>query len=73
VRIFTARVGGSPEYAAAARPYIERWCREHIGEVLPITATKDFGMYELWDDRAVQVECNTGRRMDNEPDEHWTP
>jgi hypothetical protein len=73
VRIFTARVGGSPEQAATARPYIERWCREHLGEVVPITATKDFGMYELWDDRAVQVECNTGRRMDNEPDEHWTP
>jgi hypothetical protein len=73
VRIFTARVGGSPEQAAIARPHIERWCREHLGETLPITATKDFGMYELWDDRVVQVECNTGRRMDNEPDEHWTP
>ena len=73
VRIFTARVGGTPEQAATARPHIERWCREHLGEVLPVTATKDFGMYELWDDRVVQVERNTGRRMDNEPDEHWTP
>jgi glutaredoxin 2 len=73
VRIFTARVGGPSELAAAARPHIEQWCREHIGRKLAVTATKDFGMYELWDDRAVQVECNTGRRMDNEPDEHWTP
>ncbi len=73
VRIFTARVSGSLSQAAQARAPIERWCLEHIGQVLPITATKDFGMYELWDDRAVQVECNTGRRMDNEPDEHWTP
>lgn len=73
VRVFTARVGGDPEEAAAARKPIEAWCREHIGQVLPITATKDYGMVELWDDRAVQVECNTGRRMDNKPDEHWTP
>ena len=73
VRIFTARVGGSADLAAAARRPIERWCLEHIGRILPITATKDFGLYQLWDDRAVQVECNTGRRMDNEPDEHWTP
>ena len=73
VRIFTARVGGPIEAATLARPHIERWCLEHIGEILPITATKDFGMYELWDDRVVQVERNTGRRMDNEPDEHWTP
>jgi hypothetical protein len=73
VRIFTARVSGPAALAAAARPHIEKWCREHIGQVLPVTATKDFGMYQLWDDRAVQVECNTGRRMDNVPDDHWTP
>jgi hypothetical protein len=72
VRIFTARVG-TPDVAVKARPHIEKWCLQYIGEVLPVTATKDFGMYELWDDRAVQVECNTGRRMDNEPDDHWTP
>ena len=73
VRIFTARVGGSIADAAAARPHIQAWSQQHLGEVLPVTATKDYGMYELWDDRAVQVECNTGRRMDNAPDEHWTP
>ena len=73
VRIFTARVGGPAEFAAIARPRIEQWCLEHIGQTLAVTATKDFGMYQLWDDRVVQVECNTGRRMDNEPDEHWTP
>lgn len=74
VRIFTARVGGTPDEAAAARGPIQRWCMEHIGVMLPITATKDYGMIEIWDDRAVQVECNTGRRMDGVPDpEHWTP
>ena len=72
IRIFTARVS-TPEAREKACPAIEAWCLENIGCVLPITATKDFGMYELWDDRAVQVECNTGRRMVNEPRDPWTP
>ena len=57
VRIMTARNEGS-------YPAIRRWCVKHVGRALPITNTKDFGMIELWDDRAVQVEPNTGRRMD---------
>lgn len=62
VRIFTARVGpirdrniGEIEIA------IHDWCLEHIGKRLPVTACKDYNMLELWDDRAVQVERNTGR------------
>lgn len=39
---------------------IQDWCRQHIGQVLPITNVKDYGMIELWDDRAVQVRPNTG-------------
>lgn len=35
-----------------------------LGRVLIITNEKDYGMIELWDDRCVQVEINTGRRMD---------
>jgi hypothetical protein len=64
VRIFTARVsadGGDGRDVAEVRGYIERWCAEHIGFVLPVTNVKDYGMHELWDDRAVQVEKNTGR------------
>jgi hypothetical protein len=65
VKIFTARmhghgmplIGGGVE---DVRTPIENWCREHIGRVLEITNVKDFGMVELWDDRAVQVESNTG-------------
>jgi hypothetical protein len=56
VKIFTARAN-----AQEAIPYIQKWCRKHIGQVLPITATKDYGMIELWDDRCVQVVANTGR------------
>lgn len=59
VRIFTARVAG--DHYAEAAPAIESWCSAHLGVVLPITNVKDFGMVELWDDRAVSVEPNTGR------------
>jgi hypothetical protein len=58
VRIFTARVcEHSPKVVAA----IENWCKQHIGRVIPITNCKDYDMRELWDDRAVAVEANTGR------------
>lgn len=66
VRIFTARVSGVREgmEASATLKCIEHWCEKHVGRVLPVTCTKDFGMIQLWDDRAIQVEPNTGRRMD---------
>lgn len=62
VRIFTARVGSEQSAEReVARMHIEEWCREHLGRVLPVTNVKDFQMIELWDDRCVQVEINTGR------------
>lgn len=77
VRIFTARVStpgafpdalGRAEYkrnleARVAHDAIERWCVEHIGRKLPITCVKDLEMRELYDDRAVSVEMNTGRLL----------
>lgn len=65
VRIFTARVGGlTGEDLDVAAATIFTWCAKHIGEVLPVTCMKDFGMVELWDDRAVSVGFNTGMRLD---------
>lgn len=64
VRIFTARVSEqSAPSRAAARGVIEDWCFIHVGRVLPVTNEKDFGMDELWDDRGVAVEPNTGRQL----------
>lgn len=71
VRIVTARVGFSGDpyrapaadelmFAALQRKLIEEWCVREIGMRLAVTASKDFGMIELWDDRAVQVQVNTG-------------
>lgn len=48
------------EDAHLHRKLIERWSKEHLGFITPVTAQKDFAMLELWDDRAIQVEHNTG-------------
>lgn len=65
VRIFTARVSAdtAQRSVAAIRFHIEKWCQEHLGIILPVTCTKDYDMIELWDDRAVRVEANTGRPL----------
>lgn len=59
VRIFTARHGNGD----AQIMLIEAWCVQHLGQVLPVTATKDFHMVELWDDRCVEVITNTGQSL----------
>lgn len=63
VRIFTARVGDQKDNRNIdeARRHVEDWCEKHIGRRLNVTNLKDFGMIELWDDRAMSVEKNTGR------------
>lgn len=63
VRIVTARVAPPYNIPAATAP-IQTWCIEHLGQLLPITCSKDLGMICLWDDRAVQIVSNTGARVD---------
>lgn len=62
VRIVTARVNSSVPSGEQheIRERIYAWCRQHIGEELPVTAEKDYGMDLLYDDRARQVLTNTG-------------
>lgn len=75
VRIFTARVAkdefmradlslpaGIPEPMGRikVRKVIDEWTLKHFGQILPVTCRKDYGMVELWDDRAVRVRLNTG-------------
>lgn len=65
VKIFTARVFGPGRDLSL--PHIEAWMQKHIGTILPVTCEKDYGMVELWDDRAIQIVCNTGKRADGLP------
>lgn len=48
---------------------IADWCREHLGQELPITCVKDFHMWELWDDRCKQVSPNQGALIEDLVDE----
>lgn len=67
VRLFTARWNcplDSAEVKTAVEVSLNDWMQEHLGFVLPITQTKDYQMVELWDDRVVQVDKNTGERVD---------
>lgn len=63
-------VGANDREASAnvAAIAILEWCERHIGRRLPITCQKDYGMIDLWDDRAVQIVPNTGARADGLPD-----
>jgi hypothetical protein len=69
VRIVTARVGrpdpnrvsNTPEKIEEMRREVEDWTEKHVGQRLQVTNEKDYDMLELWDDRVVQVEENTGR------------
>lgn len=72
VRIMTARVGrcgernpdgvaDDEEFAANQERLIQDWCMKHLGFPLRTTCSKDFNMIQLWDDRCIQVEMNTGR------------
>ena len=69
VRVFTARVCSRGEgEAEAAIAAIQAWCLEHVGRALLVTNVKDYGLIEYYDDRAIQVERNTGRRLDGQED-----
>lgn len=63
VKIFTARVS-HPSQTPLARKTIEEFTVKQFGQKLEVTNVKDYAMIELWDDRAIQVESNTGKRMD---------
>jgi len=61
VRIFTARVSDDGvRNISLVREAIQTWCQIHIGKRLPVTNIKDYGLIQLWDDRAVGVVANTG-------------
>lgn len=61
VKIFTARIS-DPESREHMIFSIQEWLTKKAGlPKLEVTNEKDYGMLELWDDRAVQVEMNTGQ------------
>lgn len=74
VRIFTARVteglmnaDGTPHDVEAVRIAIQDWCEKYLGKRLKVQNFKDYQMIEYYDDRAIQIIRNTGRRADGRP------
>jgi hypothetical protein len=64
VKIFTARVFDDGRHdPEVARKVIEDWCEKYIGVRLEVTNIKDPYMEVFYDDRAVGVIKNTGRRI----------
>ena len=66
VKIFTARVAHDDTERSIRDAYlskiaIKKWMKKHIGEELEITSCKDYYLTHFYDDRAVQVERNTGK------------
>lgn len=61
VKIFTARISDDQHTLLEVIAPINTWMATHLGFILPVTNVKDYHMIELWDDRAVQVEMNTGK------------
>lgn len=57
IKIFTARIAEDPE----AAKYIQAWLVENGLPILEVVNEKDSMMKLLIDDRAVQVETNTGK------------
>jgi hypothetical protein len=55
VKIMTARAGDPVGVAAT-----QAWLKANGLPELEVTDKKDFGMIELWDDRAIQVVQNRG-------------
>jgi hypothetical protein len=69
IRIFTARVNPNQGDAIRARRAIEAWCERYLGQILPVTYEKDWDMVLLFDDRARQVEHDTGQVVCGHPRE----
>lgn len=82
VKIFTARMHGHGIRTIAddgvvtvtdVLTPIQKWCQQHIGQVLEVTNFKDFGMIVLYDDRCVQVVANTGELVGSSKDRKRKP
>lgn len=56
VKIFTARAGEPSQHGLIAK-----WLEKNGLPPLEVTNVKDYAMERLYDDRAIQVEKNTGR------------
>ena len=72
VRIFTARVATFPGMSDESAKMIEEertkiqdWAQKYLGVRLQVTCQKDYACILIYDDRARQVEPNTGKLIED--------
>jgi putative heme iron utilization protein len=65
-KINSCRITGAKFSNADMARAIAEWAEKHVGTALDVTCIKDLRMIELWDDRCIQVEPNTGRTVFDE-------
>jgi hypothetical protein len=61
VKIMSGSVGLGGEKAAVAETAIRKWCKEHLGRELEVSATITPRCLGLFNDKAIAVIRNTGR------------
>lgn len=68
VKVFTARASEpDPQTLAHIEVAVGDWTERHCGKRLQMTCKKDYNMVALYDDRAIQIVPNEGRRVDGLP------
>jgi hypothetical protein len=65
-KINSCRITGAKFSNADMARAISEYTEKHVGAALDVTCIKDLRMIELWDDRCIQVEPNTGRTVFDE-------
>lgn len=65
VVIFTSRLAFKNIDRARFELELAVWSKRHFGKELTATCIKEPSFKEIWDDRAVAVEQDTGRRLSN--------
>jgi hypothetical protein len=67
VTVFSAAANPENDWDGRIQRGIGDWTETHIGERLPVTAIKSADFTDMWDDKGVAVEPNTGKRLSKKP------
>jgi hypothetical protein len=67
VTVFSAAANPENDWDGRIKRGIGDWTETHIGERLPVTAIKSSDFTDMWDDKGVAVEANTGKRLSKKP------
>jgi hypothetical protein len=67
VTIFSAAANPTNDWDGRIARGMGDWSEKHIGVRLPVTGIKEESFDDMWDDKAVALEPNTGKRLSKKP------